>query len=239
MKAEAMKELNAAFEREPRINLHKHPIRLISKNGSLILEGELETVAAKKIALMLAREAPGVQKVVDHLKVIPPRAMEDGEIQSHVQDALLQEPELRKCSICTKEPKGRVTIRESMEKNCGEIEIKIFDGTVILAGEVISLTHRRLAEVLAWWVPGTRNVLNRLRVIPPESDTDDEVSDAVRTVLEKDRFINEDQIRISTKDHVVTLTGFVPNETEKSMAENDSWYVPGVEKVINRIRTAS
>jgi osmotically-inducible protein OsmY len=89
--------------------------------------------------------------------------------------------------------------------------------------------------VLAWWVPGTQNVLNCLELQPPETDSDEEMIDAVRLVLEKDPFVNADQIRVTAKDRTVTLEGLLTNETESQMAEHDVWYVFGVDKVINKL----
>lgn len=87
----------------------------------------------------------------------------------------------------------------------------------------------RLAGVLAWWVPGSRDVVNGLGVEPPEEDNDDEVSDAVRLVLEKDPFVDATRIDVSTRDYVVTLEGLVPAVGEREMAEFDAWYVFGVD----------
>jgi osmotically-inducible protein OsmY len=113
--------------------------------------------------------------------------------------------------------------------------IEVKDGVVTLNGEVPSLTHKRLAGVLAWWVPGTRDVINGLEEVPPEEDNDDELVDAVRLVLEKDPFVNDASIRVSAKDWVVTLEGLVPTEAMKQMAERDAWYVLGVKSVSSRI----
>ncbi|HXG21706.1 MAG TPA: BON domain-containing protein [Methylomirabilota bacterium] len=61
------------------------------------------------------------------------------------------------------------------------------------------------------------------------------LTDAVRLVLEKDPFVNADQIRVSTRNSVVTLEGLVANDTERDMAEFDAWYVFGVNRVINKL----
>lgn len=228
-------EEKAAFEHEPRINLHHYPISIEFNKGNLVLEGEVEHIIAKKKAVELAKALPGVKKVEDRLWVTPAMQMGDGEIADHVRDALFQEPELQKCGIKVK-ANGQVITREPMENNCGNVEITVSHGVVVLGGEVISLTHKRLVGVLAWWVPGSRNVVNNLVVAPPEEDADHEVTDAVRLILEKDRFINEDQIKVITRKGAVTLTGLVPDETERAMAEFDAWYVYGVQKVVNKIK---
>ena len=84
-------------------------------------------------------------------------------------------------------------------------------------------------------MPGSRDVVNGLGVTPPEEDSDGEITDAVRLVLEKDPFINPDQLRVTTRDATVILDGLVPTESERDMAEHDAWYVYGVENVVNRI----
>ena len=87
--------------------------------------------------------------------------------------------------------------------------------------------------MLAWWVPGSRDVVNGLEIDPPEEDNDDEVIDAIRLVLGKDPFVNASQIRVSCRDYTVTLEGLVTNETERRMAEADAWYVFRVNHVKN------
>ena len=58
-KADIVKAVRAAFEREPRINLHRYPIEMDFADGVLTLEGEAEHIAAKKLAMKLAIMVPG------------------------------------------------------------------------------------------------------------------------------------------------------------------------------------
>jgi osmotically-inducible protein OsmY len=133
--------------------------------------------------------------------------------------------------------KGRVeTIRESAAPNSGVIELSVNDGVVLLDDHVPSLAQKRLAGVLAWWVPGSRDVINGMAVEPHEEDNDEELLDAVRLVLEKDPFVNADQIRVSAKNSVITLEGLVINDVQRRMAQNDAWYVFGVDKVIDMLQ---
>ena len=118
----------------------------------------------------------------------------------------------------------------------GTIDIRVEDGVVTLDGDVIGLAQKRLAGALAWWVPGSRDIINGLGVTPPEADSDFEIADAVRLLLEKDPFVNADQLRVSVRDAVVTIDGLVPTEAERDVAEHDAWYVFGVEDVVNRVK---
>jgi osmotically-inducible protein OsmY len=101
--------------------------------------------------------------------------------------------------------------------------------------EVPGLDDKRLAGVLAWWVPGSRDVVNGIAVEPPEEDSDAAILEAVRLVLEKDPFVDASQVRVGVGDALVRLTGLVPSDAERAMAEHDAWYVFGVDKVDNRI----
>jgi len=232
---EILKEVGAALEIEPRIDLHHYPVEMDFSDGALTLEGVMKNVAAKKLALELGIAVPGVTGIIDRLKVAPSAAMTDAEIRDHLCNALISDTSFTNCAIRAN-IKGRIdTLRDPPLEKVGDIEIIVEDGAVLLEGQAPSLSHKRLAGVLAWWVPGSTNVLNCLEVTPPEEDNNDEITDAVRLVMEKDPFVNADQIHVSTRDRVVTLEGLAPDEKEREMAEFDAWFTLGVDKVINKI----
>lgn len=182
-------------------------------DNTLTIEGSIKSIALKKRALLFAMSITGTDGVVDRLKVKPSKRMTDDEIKVHVYHSYSSEPTLKGLSI--------------------RAEIK--DGVIDIEGVVGSLTHKRLAGVLAWWVPGTMDVINSLEVAPPEQDTDDEVSDALRIIIEKDSLIDASSINISARNWIVTLEGSAKSEAEKNAAEEDAWYTWGVNDVINRI----
>jgi osmotically-inducible protein OsmY len=109
---------------------------------------------------------------------------------------------------------------------------------VVLNGEVPGLTAKRLAGTIGWWVPGVRNVVNGLEVVPPEEEHPNLIAEAVRVLLEKDPFVNASQIRVGVRKRIVRLTGLVPNDAEKHAAERDAWTVFGVDSVINEIEVS-
>jgi osmotically-inducible protein OsmY len=232
---EVLKNVRAAFEYEPRINLHRYPVHMTFKDGILTLDGEVEHIVAKKLSLELAAAVPEMDGLVDRLRVAPIPPMRDGAIRDSVRDVLLQEPAFATFAI-RKRDKGRVeTVRPAAWEPPGVIEVAVDDGVVTLDGQVPSLYHKRLAGVLAWWVPGRRDVIHSLAVDPPESeeDNDDQITEAVDLMLKKDPFLKANHIRVWTKDRLVTLEGVVPNASIREIAEFDAWYVLGVEGVIN------
>jgi len=230
-----LREVQAALEREPYIDLHHHRLKVDVENGALVIEGEVGSVAAKKLALEHAAAVNGVRGIIDRLHVAPVERKQDGEILESLYRLLAEEPVLQRCVLRVWD-KGRLeTRRKPDDERLGEIELKAEDGIVTLNGDIISLSHKRLVGVIAWWTPGCRDVINGLEVIPPQEDRDDEITDAVRLVLEKDPVVQADQITVSTRNNIVTLRGLVPTHEQKRRAESDTWCVFAVDKVINNI----
>lgn len=235
-RSELTNRLRAAFEHEPRLNLHRYPIDVAVEGNTLILEGDVENVAAKKVALELGAAIPEVEGVVDRLRIARSTKMTDAEIRDHLRDAFVQEPVFREVSLQVEAEGHRETARRARGEPYAFIHAAVEDGVVTLNGQLPSLSHKRLAGVLAWWIPGTRDVVNGMEVLPEQADNDDEITDAVRIVLEKDRFVDAGQIDVHTRDRIVTLRGFVPDERIQHMAELDTWYVFGVDGVDNELR---
>jgi osmotically-inducible protein OsmY len=231
---EVLEQVRSALGSESRLDLHRYPLDTAFDRGVLTLAGEVKDIAVKKLVLERVAAIPDVDGIVDRLHVVPAQSMGDGEIRDHVRNVLIDEPVFSECAIRVRDGERVETIR-GPDAPRGEITVSVFEGVVTLDGEVPSLSHKRLAGVLAWWVPGSRDVVDGLGVEPPEEDNDDEVSDAVRLVLEKDPFVDATRTRVSTRDYVVTLDGLVPTETEREMAELDAWYILGVDKVVNMI----
>jgi len=236
MSEDILKRVELAFEHDRRIDFHKHPIKIaLDRDGALVLEGEIGNIAAKKIALERAAAVSGVEGIVDRLRVAPSKRMGDGEIRDHVRDALVEEGSFKGCNIRTGDSRGWPTGGKSTAAPQSWIGVVVDDGVVTLDGEVGSLSHKRLAGVLAWWVPGSRDVVNGLEVVPSQKDSDGEIAEAVNLVLEMDPLVNANRIRVAIRDAVVTLEGLVVNNSEREMAEMDAWYVFGVDGVINNL----
>jgi osmotically-inducible protein OsmY len=234
-KEEVIRRVQGALEYEPLVNLHRRPIKIDYAEGAVVLEGEVEHLAAKKLALELAGAVEGVRGVIDRLRVAPAERKGDGAIRDSFCGFLLREPEFRGCSVRAR-VKGRVeTLREARGDSGGGIEAAVEEGVITLEGKVISLSHKRVAGVLAWWVPGCRDVVNSLAVEPPEEDNDGEIVDALRLVLEMDPLVQASQIRASCRNYVVTIEGYVRTEEERRQAESDAWCLFAVDRVINRI----
>ena len=216
----------AALEHDPEVHLHQDPIR-VTYDGTLRLEGEVADIVAKRKALRIATRVARTESIDDRIRVRPGAARSDADILRSALEALAQEGAFRNLIV---RPRGSARVDHS-----DYIDVDVRDAVIRLTGEVGSLSHRRLAEVIAWWVPGSCDVDNRLRVHPPEQETDDEITDVVRLVLDKDPTVDAAQIRATTRDREITLEGVVHSEEVRHIAAEDCWYIPGVHAVHNRI----
>lgn len=207
----------------------------LDERSALTLEGEVDTVAEKRIALERAAAVSGVSGIVDRLHVRPSQPMKDRSIRDHILQALIRQQAFANIDLLEHTPGGVVTSRKAPDSSAGEIIVESHDGVVTLSGSVPSLVHKRLAGVIAWWVPGSRDVVNGLAVEPEEEDGPDRIEEAVRLALEMDPFVNAAQVKVGARHCVVRLTGAVASEAQRRMAETDAWCVFGVDDVINNI----
>ena len=230
-----LKQVEAAVERAAHLDMRAHPIALGFADGTLTLAGEVAHVGVKKAALRAAAAVPGMTGIIDRLRIDAGPTLGDGATRDAVCRWLLRDIDFKNCTLYTLVKGQRETLRARGPNASGSIEVAVADGIVTLAGQVISLSHKRLAEVLAWWARGCRDVVNALAVVPFEEDNDDEIADAMRLVLESDPYLHAERIGSSCRDHVVTLDGVVTTTGERERAERDAWCLFAVDQVVNRI----
>ena len=226
----------AALERDHRLRFRREDIDIRSQGNTIVLGGSVPDIRARRLLPRIVREtlgeATGGPALLDRLRVKRDDALGDGELREAVLERLAAEPVFDDHRVLP----GKVP--DDAEASDHALYVEAADGVVCLSGSVESLSHRRLAEAFSWWVRGTGDVDNRLQLSPAERDNDDEINDAVRLVLEKDPWIDAGHIGVSTRNRVVTLSGTLPGDEQKKMAEDNAWYVAGVHDVDNRIVTA-
>ena len=242
--AQVRDELRARFRRDRHLGPRVHFVDLeFDRDGTLTLGGEVPDVAAKKRALEIAAAHTEVGAVVDRVRVAPAAQMGDAEIRSHLRDVFTQSPDFAGYAVREQSSFAEseevvptfTTVAGDPESARNRLDFEVWDGVVILNGPVPSLTAKRLAGVMAWWVPGVRDVVNGLEVTPPEDDAPIRIEEAVRVVLDRDPFLDAGQIRVGARLRTVRLTGLVHSDTLRQMAERDAWCVFGVDDVINEI----
>jgi osmotically-inducible protein OsmY len=233
---EMVSAVRAALERSPQLSGHSSRIALQVRDGVLVMSGEVENIIAKRLAHRAAVDSLGVNRVMDNLRVTPGERCSDAQIAGFLDGLLMQESAFRDYRIEVVAAAGPQPAPGRSSRQEHALTAAVHEAVVTLAGTVGSLTHRRLADVLAWWTPGTCGVRNLVHVVPVEQDTDEELSDALRIILDKDPWLAAATIAVSVKDRTVTLEGVVTAEEQGRMAEQDAWYILGVHGVNNRLQ---
>ncbi len=235
-----LKQVMAAFERESHLKLHNHPVHMSFDDDALTVAGEVPDVACKKRLLQLTRMHSDGKRLVDQLRITADPPVGDGELRTRICERLAQAVDFRNCVICARVKGQLEVVRGTMDQvgndGSGVIQVTVEEGVVTLTGQVISLSHRRLASVTAWWVGGCRDVVNLLELVPAEADGDDEISEALHLVLETDLRVRAQQITINVENQRITLAGWVATEAERRLAEQDAWCLEAIEGVVNHIQ---
>ncbi|TVP54605.1 MAG: BON domain-containing protein [Halomonadaceae bacterium] len=227
--SELSKQIRARLEHDPAVNLHASDL-VITDAEVVHLKGVVPDIRAKRKAWRIASELAQGKGVNDELRLQSDLKEGDDRLAEALDLAL------RKDSIF-----HTLLIRnlnagdEPLERDSNGIELSAADGVLAMAGQVPSLSHRRLAEVNAWWTPGVVDVDNRLQLQWPEEENDDEISDTLLLVMEKDWFLHGHEIRVQVRNKEVTLLGRVASSALSQRAEWDCWYVPGVREVHNSL----
>ncbi len=239
---ELLTTIQQSFRQEPRLGSDFVPERMdLAEDGALTVIAEVVSVAAKKRVLELAAAPVEVRAVIDRVRVAPATPMKDRDIIKHLRTFFSEEPSFQDFAIREADPDGSpgvpvfAQVSGPPDRPRGRIDYEVHDGVVILNGTVPGLVSQRLAGVMAWWVPGVRDVINGLEPDPPEDDAAIRIEEAVRVVLDRNPYVDDSQIRIGVRGRVVRLTGIVRSPAERDMAEADTWCILGVDDVVNEI----
>jgi osmotically-inducible protein OsmY len=132
-----------------------------------------------------------------------------------------------------------------------KLDIRVEDGTATLEGTVSGEVEKELAEQVALGVEGVERVDNRIVVDSDreiarsdrERGFNQRVSDASTTAAVKSRLLWNSEthgtdIRVSTENGNVQLSGTVASDAERDLAENLARNTRGVDRVENAIRVS-
>lgn len=206
-----------------------------SRPGVLAMSGVVPRLADKKRALGRAAALAGLAAIADGITVRPDRALDDGNIREDLRDALLEDELFRHCTLAEQQPDRTPLLLLAPVESWGEVTYAVDDGVVTWTGAVADVLLRRLAHVMAWWVPGVRDVVDHLEA---PDDGGDGLAGAVTLVHRRDPFLANDRIVVSVTEGVVVLTGQVGTPEERTMAEDDAWAVWDVAEVVNLLEVA-
>jgi osmotically-inducible protein OsmY len=232
-----IQEMESRLQRELGLDPQSRSLSVDCDGGTAVLSGEVRSVAEKGRIAYLASTVHGVDRVEDALRVIPGKPMDDEELADHLAGILERDPSFVNYTLRKRVAGEESTVRAGMPEPAGSVELEVEDGEVVLEGQVQDPAYKRLAGALAWWAPGTRNVVNNMRLWPSDEDSDDEIVEGLRIVFDMNPLLDASQIGIECANGEVILTGTAANAEQRDLAEKDAWCTFGVRHVDNRIET--
>ena len=141
-----------AFREEPRLGPRFNLDRIaVEREGTLVLEGNVERLAKKKLALLRAAAVPGVMGLVDRVHVVPVTPIGDRHIRAQLRDMFAQDSNFSDLEIREDVAAGVATefkpVAGAVEGASGRIDIEVDGGVVTLNGAVPTLVRKRLAAL--------------------------------------------------------------------------------------------
>jgi osmotically-inducible protein OsmY len=118
------------------------------------------------------------------------------------------------------------------------IGVTASNGVVTLSGFVDSYAAKAAAERAASRVRGVKAIAEEIEVRLPnfQKHGDDEIAERAVKILAWDVEVPHERIQVKVEDGVVTLTGIVDYQFQRTEAETDIRRLGGVRGVINLIR---
>jgi osmotically-inducible protein OsmY len=116
-------------------------------------------------------------------------------------------------------------------------------GVVTLGGSVTADADKAQAETIAKSLAGTQVVANQIAVLPPGGVGDarkmgEDLDKGIESNLDAALIANKlrGRVQYSVRNNVVTLTGNVVSEAERTLSEQVASTVPNVQQVVNELQ---
>lgn len=192
-------------------------IKISVDEGTVNLEGNVDSLTAKEAASADAWQVNGVNWVNNRLdiqlstvKALP----SDEQLQSNIRNRLEWDPEISPFKLNVSVDEGRVTLEGTVDTFWKKIRIES--------------AIRGLRGVIA--------VTNNLAVVPTEDYTDEAIAADIVASMERNRWLEPEDVNLTVEKGEVTLTGSVPTWSAKRAAHDAALYTPGVIMVEDRLQ---
>jgi osmotically-inducible protein OsmY len=182
-------------------------------NGKITLRGTVGSLREKREATKAAQRVVGVTSVDNKLQV---RLMED----DRRDDADLRGDVLQALMLDSLVP--------------STVDVHVDDGFVTLTGTASWQYQRDEAELVASNIVGTLDVLDDIALEYPTPDRGS-VKESIKKAFKRNAALDADDLKVSTDDGSVTLSGTVSSWAEHDEAIDAAWAAPGVTSVHDRL----
>jgi osmotically-inducible protein OsmY len=191
-------------------------IKIEVSDGRVTLTGTVPSYSARNAASTATWGIDGVTEVINLLTVEFPPALTvpaDTDLKTRVENSLTWNPDIYSV----------------------DIDVRVTDGVVRLEGTVDSYWKRWKAEDIISDLSGVIDVENHLAVVPSESFVDKDIAEDIESALERNIYVDAEQVTVKVENGKVTLTGTVPSYFARGKAYDAAAFTPGVIEVDNNL----
>jgi osmotically-inducible protein OsmY len=185
-------------------------------NGVVTLKGSVPTHGARSSAVTDTWMIDGVTSVEDQIDVELAPTVEiptDAEIRNNIQNILSWNTDI----------------------DIIDIDVSVEGGVVTLEGTVDEYWKKWKAVELVSDVSGVIDVLDEMTVVPTGSFIDKDIAETINDALDRNLYIESEDITVEVEHGNVTLTGVVPTNFVRSKAGDIASYTAGVIDVHNNL----
>lgn len=208
-------------------------------NGAVTLHGTVDNLKARRAAASDARNTVGVINVTNLIRVQPPKTIKESVITARVQDALKRDPVTEPYDVTVSTVNGIVnlygTVNTYFEKMQAEDDAARVMGVKDVENHLAVNNANNLPTYNPYvdkWNPADSNWYNGVTTTTRKPDT------AIEANIKKEfywsPFVNGDDVNVSVKNGVATLTGVVHSHAERKDATQDA-LAGGAIKVVNKL----
>lgn len=209
--AQVQQDVLAELKWEPSVNAAKIGVEV--KDGIVTLAGHVDSYAEKWEAERASQRVAGVRALATEIDVALPGSSKrnDADIARSAESALQWTTFLPKDSV----------------------KIMVEGGWVTLTGEVNWEYQRQSASGAVRYLMGVTGVSDQIAIKPKVTAV--AVKSDIEAALKRHAHADAQKVIVSVIGGDVTLTGKVPNWSERDMARNSAWGTPGVKSVVDNI----
>ncbi len=189
-------------------------IKVTVDRGVVTLTGSVPSYSSKTAATEAAWVIAGVNDINNQLKVdsqvkLPP----DSEIKANIEHALTSDNDLYPF----------------------DFRVAVEAGWVTLDGTVDAFWKKVRAEELIFGIRGVVELTNKIAVVPTQSIADENLAETIIHALDRNIYVDVDDIDVTVENGTVILNGAVPTQTAKRAAHDIARFTLGVRDVKDRI----
>lgn len=185
-------------------------------NGGVTLKGTVPTHGARSSAVTDTWMIDGVTSVEDQIEVEIAPTVEiptDAEIRNNIENILSWNTDI----------------------DVMDIDVSVEGGIVTLEGTVDEYWKKWKAVELVSDVNGVIDVIDEMTVVPTGSFIDQDIAETINKALDRNLYIDAEDITVEVEHGKVTLTGVVPTNFVRSKAGDIASYTAGVIEVHNNL----